>query len=70
MQIVEAASRFSAEVSVRVVDKVASARSPFELMMLTATQGSKVTVSGMGDDAAQAVDAVVRLIESGFGENA
>lgn len=36
--------------------------------MLTAAQGSQVNVSGVGTDASEAVNAVVQLIESGFGE--
>lgn len=68
MQIVETAAKFGAQVRVQCDEKSADARSVFELMMLTATQGAKLRVVAEGDDAAAALDALSQLIESGFGE--
>jgi phosphotransferase system HPr-like phosphotransfer protein len=39
-----------------------------EMLMLVATQGSKVRVVANGSDAQQLVDELARLVESGFGE--
>jgi PTS hybrid protein len=38
------------------------------VMMLAAGQGSILTVEAEGEDEAQAIEEVGRLIESGFGE--
>jgi phosphotransferase system HPr (HPr) family protein len=69
MQIVETAAKFGAQVRMQCNEKSADARSVFELMMLTATRGAKLRVVAEGDDAAAALDALIRLIESGFGES-
>lgn len=68
MQLVETASKFSAQVKVHHNDRAADGRSPMELLMLIATQGSKLRLIADGDDAAAALEALAKLIESGFGE--
>jgi len=68
MQFVDVAQRFQAGVTVHCEDRVADGRSPMEMLMLVATQGSKVRVVAEGEDAQQLVDALVSLVESGFGE--
>lgn len=70
MRMVDEVGKFSARLVVRCEDRVADARSPMELLMLVATQGTKLIVEGDGPDARQAVDALVDLIESGFDESA
>lgn len=49
--------------------EVANAHSIMDLLMLAAHQGSEVTVKASGEDAADAVDAIVALISDGFGES-
>ncbi len=44
------------------------AKSIMQVMTLAATQGTKLKVSAQGDDAGQAVSAMVKLIGEGFGE--
>ena len=68
MQFVDTVQRFSARVTVHCEGRQADGRSPMELLMLVATHGSTVRVVADGVDAGQALDAVVSLIESGFGE--
>jgi phosphotransferase system HPr (HPr) family protein len=68
MQFVDTAQRFTAGVTVCCGDRTADGRSPMEMLMLVATQGSKVRVAAEGADAEQLVQALVRLVESGFGE--
>lgn len=68
MQFVDVASRFCARVKVYCEDRIADACSPMELLMLMATRGTKVKVVAEGTDAAEALDALVALIESGFDE--
>lgn len=59
---------FRATVTVEKDQEVASADSIMELMMLTAGLGDEVMIKAVGPEAKAALDAVVGLIESGFGE--
>ena len=68
MQLVDAASRFSSRIRVHCEDREADGCSPMELLMLMATQGTKIKVVADGADAAEAADTLVALIESGFNE--
>jgi len=68
MQFVDIAQRFAAGVTVHCQDRTADGRSPMEMLMLVATQGSKVRVVADGEDAEQLLDALIGLVESGFGE--
>jgi phosphotransferase system HPr (HPr) family protein len=55
-------------VTVHCADRAADGRSPMEMLMLVATQGSKVRVVADGADAEQLLDELIRLVESGFAE--
>ncbi len=68
MQFVDIAQRYQAGVTVRCADRAADGRSPMEMLMLVATQGARVRVVADGADAEQLVDALIHLVESGFGE--
>ncbi|RMF83378.1 MAG: HPr family phosphocarrier protein [Planctomycetota bacterium] len=68
MQLVDLASQFRSDIVIHCEDRKAGARSPMELLMLVATQGSKLRLVADGEDEEHAVDALVRLIESGFNE--
>jgi phosphocarrier protein len=45
-----------------------NAKSSIDLLMLAAVAGTKITVRAEGDDAQEAVDVLVRMIESKFDE--
>jgi phosphotransferase system HPr (HPr) family protein len=68
MQFVDIAQRYKAVVTVHCDDREADGRSPMEMLMLVATQGTKVRVVADGEDAEDMVGALVELVESGFGE--
>ncbi|MEP0847047.1 MAG: HPr family phosphocarrier protein [Phycisphaerae bacterium] len=68
MQFVDLASKYSAQVTVHCQDRRADGRSPMELLMLVATQGSKIRVVAEGADAEPAAQSLVALIDSGFNE--
>ncbi len=68
MRLVDTASRFESQITVRVEDRQADARSPMALLMLVATKGTQLRFVGEGADAEQALDAIVRLVDSGFDE--
>lgn len=66
--IAETAHRHRSTLAVAVDGREVDGRSIMQLMTLCAAQGTEVTVRADGEDAAALVDAVVGLIESGFGE--
>ncbi len=68
MQFVDVAQRFEAPVTVQCEDRTADGRSPMEMLMLVATQGTKVRLTADGSDAEELLNALCQLVESGFGE--
>jgi phosphotransferase system HPr (HPr) family protein len=68
MKFVDTAQQFQAGVTVHCEDRKADGRSPMEMLMLVATQGAKVRVVADGDDAEAALEALISLVDSGFGE--
>ncbi len=68
MQFVDLAQRYAAGLTVHVEDRKADGRSPMEMLMLVATQGTKVRIVADGEDAEALVGALASLVDSGFGE--
>jgi len=68
MQFVDTASRFTAEVKVQKNNTVVDGKSPMEMMLLEATQGTRLKLIARGQDASAAVEALAALVERGFGE--
>ena len=62
------ANRFRAEVWIRKEDVEVSCKSIMGVMMLAAECGSTVNIRAAGDDAADAVQALVQLVSNRFGE--
>ena len=69
-RLVSAAERFSTPVEVSRDDEVVSARSIMGLMMLGAGRGTRIVLEADagGWDAAEALEALAALVESGFDE--
>jgi phosphocarrier protein len=65
VQIVE---RFDAQVRVTRGHETVGGTSIMGLMMLGAATGTTITVEATGNEAAAAVDALAKLVGSGFGE--
>lgn len=66
--IVTTAESFEARVRLSVGGRTAEARSILSVMTLGAAQGATVVVQAEGPEAAEAVQALVALIERGFEE--
>jgi phosphocarrier protein HPr len=64
----EAASRFRSEVTVAVGDLTANGKSTLSLAGLAAECGASLRIRAEGDDAAEAVESLVALVRSRFGE--
>jgi phosphocarrier protein HPr len=61
-EFVKKARQFDAEITVVKGEKEANAKSPMKLMTLGAKQGDEITIRAEGDDAEEAVEALVELI--------
>ena len=63
-QFVALAGRFQCEISVGRGDEWVDGRSVLSLLSLAASQGTKLQVRAVGDDAEEAVAALGQLVES------
>lgn len=68
MQLVDVANRFEADLQIAKGSQQVDAKSIMQVMTLAATQGTKLTLSAIGPDATEALDAMAGLIAEGFGE--
>ncbi|MEY4965174.1 MAG: hypothetical protein RL274_757 [Pseudomonadota bacterium] len=67
-KIVEASSRFQSEIHVVKDGTAVNGRSIMGLMMLAASIGTEVEIITEGPDAAEAMKAILALVEVKFGE--
>lgn len=67
-RFVHLATQFSSQIRVRRDGKIMDGKSIMGILLLAAARGTTLTISADGDDEAAAVDALVQLVESGFGE--
>jgi phosphocarrier protein len=67
-RFVQLATQYQAQIRVERESRVMDGKSITGILLLAAARGSRLTISGEGPDEVAAVDALVRLVESGFGE--
>jgi phosphocarrier protein HPr len=67
-QFVRCASRFTAEVRVTREGHTVGGTSIMGLMMLAAGQGHTILIETDGQEASAALEALIALVENGFGE--
>jgi phosphocarrier protein HPr len=67
-QLVSVTSKFQSEVFITKEGLRINAKSIMGVMMLAAEKGSELLIEADGPDEEAAVEAVVQLIQSGFGE--
>ena len=67
-RFVHLATRFSSQIRVSRDAKVMDGKSIMGILLLAAARGTRLTISADGPDEATAVDSLVQLVESGFGE--
>jgi len=68
-QLVQTANRFRADVTIEKDGNEVNGKSIMGLLMLAAPQGSRITVTVSGEDAAEAMKVIGTLINDGFGED-
>ena len=71
MAFVEEASRFAAEITVRKCcdGETVDGKSILQMLMLAGTCGTLIEITADGGDEVEAIAALVRLVESKFGED-
>jgi len=67
-KFVHLATRFEAQIRVIRDTKVMDGKSIMGILLLAAARGTAITVEAAGADEQAAVDALVQLVQSGFGE--
>ncbi len=67
-KLVEAASRFKSHITVTKDGHSVEACSIMGLLLLAASMGTKVEISAKGEDAREALTAILALIAADFGE--
>ena len=67
-KVVKLAEAFKANLYICHQGTRVSATSIMDLLMLGASQGTPITIEGMGTDADEAVSALIALIDNEFGE--
>jgi len=69
-KLVKVANQFESQLKIQIGDRVVDGKSIMSVMLLAATQGTGVVLRTDGRDEADAMTAVVALIEDKFGEGA
>ncbi|KXG78573.1 HPr-like protein Crh [Fervidicola ferrireducens] len=65
---VQTANKFKSEIFIEKEGKKVNAKSIMGVMSLAVSQGTTITISAQGEDEKDAVEALVELVESKFGE--
>ena len=68
MQFVDVANRFSSTITVASGPTEMDAKSIMSVLQLAATKGTVLRLKAQGDDATRALQALIELVSSGFGE--
>jgi phosphocarrier protein len=68
-KLVTLSSRFVSEIAIVANGRRANARHFIAILLLSASMGVQVSVEANGPDEMEAITAVTRLINTGFGEN-
>jgi phosphocarrier protein len=67
-QFVTTASGYQSDIQLTLNERRVDGKSIMDIMMLAASQGTTLTLSADGKDAASAVDALSELVKARFGE--
>jgi phosphocarrier protein HPr len=68
MRFVDLAGQFQSHIHVKKGTRIVDGKNPMEMMLLEATQGTVLEIVADGPDAEPAIDALAKLVASGFGE--
>ncbi len=68
-KLVHTAARFKADIKIRKGDEEVDGKSILGILLLAAGRGSVITVRADGEDEADAVDAIEKLVDAKFDES-
>ena len=66
---VQMAAKFTSDITVSCEDRNANAKSILTVLTLGAHKGAEIKIAADGEDAEEAVNALVELVENNFGED-
>jgi phosphocarrier protein len=69
-RFVNVATKFASQIRVARDSRVMDGKSIMGILLLAAARGTSIIISADGLDEAAAVEALIQLVESGFGESA
>lgn len=69
MRFVDIAAKYDCDIRVHKDELTVDGKSPMEMMLLEAVQGTVLALEAAGDGAAEALDELVKLIDGKFGED-
>jgi phosphocarrier protein len=69
-RFVHTANRYRAHITASREGRRMDGKSILGILLLAAAQGTAITLCAEGDDEAEAIEALARVVESGFGEEA
>jgi len=67
-KLVHTAARFRSDIKIRKGDEEVDGKSILGILLLAAGRGTVITIKANGDDEAEAVDAIEKLIDAKFDE--
>ena len=67
-KLVHTAARFKSDIKIRKGDEEVDGKSILGILLLAAGRGTTITVKANGEDEADAVDAIEKLIDAKFDE--
>lgn len=65
-ELVKCAANFAAQINLSYRNYIVNAKSILGILMLAAEKGSKIVVEAVGEDAEQAISAILRLAQNKF----
>jgi phosphocarrier protein len=68
-QLVQTANRFRSDITIEKDGLEVNGKSIMGILMLAAPKGARIRVTVSGDDAHQAMEAIGKLVNDGFGED-
>jgi len=69
MQFIDCANGFESQITIHKGDQRANGKSIAELTMLAAGKGTQLRICAVGNDAAQAIEALAEIIENEITKN-
>ena len=67
-KLVHTAARFKCDIKIRKGDEEVDGKSILGILLLAAGRGTTITIKANGEDEAEAVDAIEKLIDAKFDE--